>query len=133
MAEDDSQETTPVEFRVYQEAHEESFLWEILASGEDHRFGDVLIYQALSRDDVTPTLLAALGQGDMSLYIMDFSANESSEYPEIARDEAVRIVQDPTYWDWKTAPAKVCLRISDSGEERFRTMEMPEFERRPKL
>jgi hypothetical protein len=116
------------EYLLYLNASEESPLWE-LASGAWNYFDDdfVTIHPALSRDVVADALLLAIERGDMTLYDID-----DAEKASLAQGEAIRVIRDPAYYVHDTAPATICVCLTDAGEKRWSTIKAPEFERRPR-
>jgi len=128
-----------IEWRVYQEAVENSPLWGLTYGGVDGRFdeGFVIVYPPLTRAEITPFLLAALERGDVGLYDDDGvperdGERDASDPGHLPRDRALKVIADPAYWNHETAPANIWLVITDAGLEQWRTMPMPEFERRPR-
>jgi hypothetical protein len=124
---------TYAEFRVYDAAYEEAPIWELTWEGLDHTSKEeVIVHPALPREDAASALLAALERGDVMLYETVFSAKATLGRHDLEIDQAVKVIGDPDYWMPESAPAMICLFITDAGEKRAQTMKRPELERRPR-
>ena len=128
MTGDYSEGRATAEYLLYLNAGEESPLWDLTSGAENYFHDDyVTIHPALPRELVAATLLQALEYGDVVLYDAD-----DPEKAEIPREEAIRVTNNPAYYTFETAPAMICVCVTDTGEARWRTMKSPEFERRPR-
>lgn len=109
------------EFRVLSAASEEVPIWELPFEIRTHDTGGrVHIEPALPREEVREALVASLRAGDVALYELD-----DSEQKLIPTEEALRAAVDDIYWDVERAPRRLCLFITDQGDQKLAAVPAP--------
>jgi hypothetical protein len=111
----------PSRFRVLSAASEEVPIWELPFEIRTHDTeGRIHIEPALSLEDVRGALIASLRAGDVVLYEL-----QDREQRLLPTDEALRAAADDTYWDVDRAPRRLCLLITDQGDQRLAEVPAP--------
>jgi hypothetical protein len=111
----------PIEVRVLSAASEEAPIWELPLEIRTHDTrGRTSIEPPLPRESVRDALIASLEAGDVAVYELG-----DEQHKLLPTEDAVRAVADGQYWDVELAPRRLCLFITDRGNEKLAKVPAP--------